>query len=145
MSTDLPVARQAGMRQGLTLLALGSLPAMAIAALVSVLPTFIEHFATAPHHELLVPMILTMPSLCVALCAAPLGVLADRWGRRPVLLLSLIAFTAFGTLPMLFDSLPAIVASRAIVGLGEAGILTVSNALMGDYFRDERRRYCSET
>jgi MFS family permease len=114
---------------------------MAIAALVAVLPTFIEHFSTAPHHEMLVPMILTMPSLCVALCAAPLGVLADRWGRRPVLLLSLVAFTAFGTLPMLFDSLPAIVASRAIVGVGEAGILTVSNALMGDYFRDERRRY----
>jgi hypothetical protein len=32
---------------GVTLLALGSLPAMAIAALVAVLPTFIEHFSTA--------------------------------------------------------------------------------------------------
>ena len=141
MSSARAMTREAGRKQGITLVALGSLPAMAIAALVAVLPTFFEHFATAPHHELLVPMILTMPSLCVALCAAPLGVLADRWGRRPVLLMSLVAFTAFGTLPMLFHSLPAIVASRAIVGLGEAGILTVSNALMGDYFGEERRRY----
>jgi MFS family permease len=141
MNSDKEVVRRAGTRQGITLVALGSLPAMAVAALVAALPTFFERFASAPHHELLVPMILTMPSLCVALCAAPIGMLADRWGRRPVLLLSLIAFTAFGTLPMLFDSLPAIVASRAIVGVGEAGILAVSNALMGDYFADDRRRY----
>jgi hypothetical protein len=51
MNTDAAFVTRAGTRQGITLLALGSLPAMAIAALVAVLPTFIEHFATAPHHE----------------------------------------------------------------------------------------------
>ncbi len=71
-----------GWRQGVTLIALAAVPTMAIAALVAVLPTFFEHFRGAPHGELLVPMILTVPSLCVALFAAPLGALADRWGRQ---------------------------------------------------------------
>lgn len=131
----------AGWRQGVTLVALAALPTMAIAALVAVLPAFFEQFRNAPHAEFLVPMILTVPSLCVALCATPLGALADRWGRRPVLLLALGAFTVAGTLPFWFDDLTAIIASRAIVGIAEAGILAIGNALMGDYFDDARRRY----
>ena len=133
--------RTASWPQALSLIALGTLPAMAIAALVPSLPTFFQHFAAVPHRELLVPMILTVPSLCVALFSAPIGALADRWGRRPVLLLALIAFTACGALPMLFDDLYAIIGSRVIVGVGEAAILTVGNALMGDYFHEERRKY----
>lgn len=132
---------EAGWRQGVALIAVAAMPTMAIAALVAVLPTFLEHFRGAPHGELLVPMILTVPSLCVALFAAPLGALADCWGRRPVLLLALGTFTVAGTLPFWFDDLSAIIASRAIVGIGEAGILAVGNALMGDYFSDARRRY----
>jgi len=81
------------------------------------LPAFFVHFAAAPHKELLVPMILTVPSLCVALFSAPIGAAADRWGRRRVLLLALLAFAVCGTLPMLFDTLPAIIASRVVVGL----------------------------
>ena len=127
--------------RGITLVALGSLPTMAIAALVAGLPLMFQQFADFPRREWLVPMILTVPALCVALFSAPLGWLADRWGRRPVLLLSLVAFTACGALPMLFDSLPAIIASRAVVGIGEAGILAVGNALIGDYFDEAGRRH----
>lgn len=139
MTPTLP--RVASAPQAITLIALGTLPTMAIAALVAVLPLFFEHFHDVAHRELLVPMVLTIPALGVALCSAPLGWLADRWGRRPVLLGSLIAYTVFGALPVFFDSLGAIIASRAIVGIGEAGVLAVGNALMGDYFRDEVRRY----
>lgn len=126
--------------QGLSLVALGSLPTMAIAALVASLPLMFQQFAAVPGREWLVPMILTVPALCVAAFSAPLGLLADRWGRRPVLLLSLIAFTVFGALPMLFSSLPAIIASRAVVGIGEAGILAMGNTLLGDYFDEAGRQ-----
>lgn len=135
------VERIAGRAQGMTLIAAGTLPVMAIAALVSVLPLLFRQFASVPHGELLVPMILTVPSLCVAVCSAPIGALADRWGRRPVLLLSLATFTLSGALPMLFDNVYAIIASRAVVGIAEAAILTVGNALLGDYFQGERRQY----
>jgi len=132
--------RSAGLAQALTLMAVSTMPTMALAALVPVLPVFFQHFATAPNKEWLVPMILTVPSLCVALFSAPLGAVADRWGRRPVLLLALLAFAVCGALPVLFDDLHAIVASRFVVGVAEAAILTVGNALLGDYFAGTERQ-----
>ena len=131
----------AGRSQAVTLIALGTLPTMAIASLVPGLPALFAHFRSTPNKELLVPMILTVPSLCVALFSAPIGVAADRWGRRPVLLIALAAFSLCGVLPMLFDDISSIIASRVVVGVAEAAVLTVGNALMGDYFDGELRRY----
>ena len=48
--------------------------------------------------------------------------------------------TIDAVLPMFFDSLYSIIASRVVVGTAEAAILTVGNALMGDYFDGEHRR-----
>ncbi|MFO1265364.1 MAG: MFS transporter [Rubrivivax sp.] len=133
-------SRPAGLPQALTLMLVSTMPTMALAALVPVLPAFFEHFAAVPNRETLVPMILTVPSLCVALFSAPIGAAADRWGRRPVLLLALLAFAVCGTLPMLFDDLHAIIASRFVVGIAEAAVLTVGNALLGDYFAGAERQ-----
>jgi MFS family permease len=132
--------RPAGLAQALTLMVIGTMPTMALAALVPVLPALFEHFAAVPNREALVPMILTVPSLCVALFSAPLGAAADRWGRRPVLLLALLAFAVSGTLPLLFDDLHTIIASRFVVGVAEAAVLTVGNALLGDYFAGAERQ-----
>jgi MFS family permease len=116
------------------------LPALAIVSLVPNLPQLFEHFKDVPRHELWVPMVLTIPSLCIALFAPLMGVIADKWGRRPLLLAALLAFSFLGLLPMMLDSLTSIIASRFIVGIAEAAILTVSNALMGDYFVGEERQ-----
>jgi MFS family permease len=133
-------ARRAGAAQGYTLVALSTLPTLAIAALVSILPALFQRFGHEPHGELLVPMILTMPSLCVALFSSPIGAIADFWGRRRLLLVALAAFAVFGLAPFLVDSLYAIIASRAVVGLAEAAILTTINALVGDYFAASERQ-----
>jgi len=130
----------AGKAQAYTLVALGTMPALAIAALVPVLPALFQQFKDVPNRELLVPMILTVPSLCVALFSSLLGAAADRWGRRRLLLLALLCFGVFGLAPMLFADLHAIIASRFVVGLAEGAILTTSNALMGDYFDGEARK-----
>ena len=132
--------RAAGTREGLTLIFLSMLPIMAIAGLVADLPVLLRVFGHEPHHEIVVPMVLTIPSLCVALFAPVAGVIADRWGRRPLLLLALLAFSLLGLAPLLFTSFPAILASRVVVGLAEASILTCTNALWGDYFPDDARR-----
>jgi MFS family permease len=127
-------------RAGITLVFLQTLPTLAIAALVAVLPDLFRTFADVPHRELLVPMVLTVPALCVALFSSLLGFLTDRYGRRRVLLPSLLAFAIFGLGPILVEGLPAILVTRFIVGIAEAGILTVGNSLMGDYFDGEERR-----
>jgi MFS family permease len=132
--------RAAGTRQGVTLILLSMLPILAIAGLVADLPVLLTVFRDAPHHELLVPMVLTLPSLCVALFSSVAGVIADRWGRRPLLLLALGGFSLIGLAPLLFSSLTAVLASRVVVGLAEASILTCTNTLWGDYFPEDARR-----
>ncbi|MYM34518.1 MFS transporter [Duganella sp. FT94W] len=132
--------RQAGRAQGLALMGILAMPTLALAALVPSLPQLFQQFSSVPNFQLLVPMIITVPSLCVALFSGFMGAIADRWGRRKLLLVSLFAFALLGLAPMMFDSLLLIVASRVIVGLAEAAILTVGNALMGDYFEGEDRQ-----
>jgi MFS family permease len=135
-------ARLATRRQAVTLMLVASLPTMAIAGLIPVLPALFGHFRDAPHAEWLVPMILTMPSLCVALFSSPIGAAADRFGRRPILLVALVVFSVCGLLPLVFDGLYAVIASRVLVGLAEGALLTVGNALLGDYFDGvERKRW----
>lgn len=132
--------RRGGRAQGLALMAILAMPTLALAALVPSLPQLFQQFSSVPNFQLLVPMIITVPSLCVALFSGFMGAIADRWGRRKLLLVSLFAFALLGLAPMMFDSLLLIVASRVIVGLAEAAILTVGNALMGDYFEGEQRQ-----
>lgn len=142
MNASTTAHRVAGRAQGFTLIGLSVMPTLVIAALVSDLPQLFEHFASVPNHAFLVPMILTVPSLCVALFSGVAGIVADRFGRRRLLLVSLAAFSVLGLMPLLFDSLAAIIACRVVVGLAEASILIGCNALYGDYFaEDERKRW----
>jgi MFS family permease len=143
MNRDLPQQagqRVAGMSQGLALICSAALPTMAIVSLVPNLPQLFQHFGGAPHAELLVPMILTLPSLCIALFSPLIGKLTDTFGRRPVMLASLALFTLVGVLPQAMDDLNAILVTRFFVGIAEAGILTAQNALMGDYYTGTRRQ-----
>jgi len=125
---------------GVTIVALATLPTLAIAALVPVLPRLFERFHDEPRAQWLVPMILTIPSLCIAIFSSPVGTIVDRWGRRRVLLPALVAFATFGLAPFLVDSLYAILATRFVVGLAESAIITVGNSLLGDYYDEQERR-----
>ena len=131
--------RHGGLAQGIALMAIVNMPSLALSALVPGLPQLFQQFSNVPHFQLLVPMIITVPSLCVALTSGFTGMLADRYGRRNLLLAALFAFALLGLAPLLFDNLRLIVASRVIVGVAEAAILTVGNALMGDYFEGAQR------
>lgn len=139
LASAAPGQRAAGAAQGIALMAILAMPTLALAALVPSLPQLFQQFSSVPNFQLLVPMIITVPSLCVALFSGVMGAIADRWGRRKLLLVALFAFALLGLAPLMFDSLLLIVASRVVVGLAEAAILTVGNALMGDYFEGEER------
>ena len=77
--------RKAGPWQAWIVILINQLPMMAIVALMPALPTLMAHFAGMPNSDLLVPMILTAPGLCIALCAPFAGVLVDKYGRRRLL------------------------------------------------------------
>ena len=53
--------------RGITLILVGMMPVLALAGLVPDLPQLFKQFAAEPHRELLVPMIITVPSLCATM------------------------------------------------------------------------------
>ena len=139
-ATGNSLSRHAGVPQGVLLILIGFMPMMAIISLAPTLPTLMEHFKNVPYASVLVPMLLTAPSICIALLAPVAGVITDRYGRRRLLLVSLALYGFGGVLPFLVDSFTVVLAGRLFIGVAEAGILTTSTALMADYFSEKPRR-----
>jgi MFS family permease len=69
-----------------------------------------------------------------------MGTLGDRIGRRRLLLLCTAFYGLFGAAPLLLNDLDHIYASRLLLGVSEAGILTIVNTLIGDYWDDKGRK-----
>ncbi len=80
----------------LTLLILSALTIMAGATIAPALPAMQAHFAGVPNANLLVKLALTIVGLAIALSAPLSGILADRFGRRPVLIGSLLLYAVAG-------------------------------------------------
>lgn len=112
---------------------------MAIISLVPVLPLLLEEFATTPGSKFLVPIALTIPALCVALFSPAAGWVSDKIGRKKLLVGALIVYAVSGSFPLFLNDLKQIIASRFVLGIVEAAIMTVATTLIGDYFTGERR------
>ena len=132
--------RQADWRQGWILVVSGFLPIMAIIGLAPTLPTLLAHFHDVPNPGLMVPLLITAPSMCIALFAPGAGAIADRFGRRRLILWSMALYACGGLLPFALDNFWAVVAGRFIIGVGEAGVMTMVNTLLADYY-DEKARH----
>jgi MFS family permease len=139
MADETPGQPAAATRHGIVVMLCSVMPVMAIIALVPVLPLLLQEFAATPGHEVLVPVAMTVPALCVALFSPLAGWLSDRAGRKNLLVGALLAYAAFGVIPMFLSDLGQILAARIALGLVEAVIMTVSTVLIGDYFEGERR------
>ncbi|WP_046728857.1 MFS transporter [Streptomyces humi] len=123
-----------------TLLMAGScLPILGAVLIAPVLPRMQDHFASVPGAEALVPLALTVPALSLALLAPFAGVIVDRLGRKRLLVVATLLYAVFGTAPLWLSSLGAIIASRALVGVAEAAIMTCCTTLIGDYYTGRRR------
>lgn len=131
--------RRAGLPQAMVIIAIGLLPMMAIVALMPIVPALVRNFQDVPNIQTLAPLVLAAPGLCVALCSPFAGALTDRIGRRRLLLIFTVLYGLGGIVPFFLDSFVALFAGRLLLGVGEAFILTVGNALLGDYFEKDAR------
>jgi MFS family permease len=133
-------ARKPGLLQGILLLLPITLAVMGISVLAPVVPLLLEQFKSLPYHEYLVMGgILTMPAIWVLLFSPVAGLLADRFGRRNLLVASMIVYAFVGVAPVFLDDMYAIIVSRVAVGICESIIMTVSTTLISDYFKGRAR------
>ncbi|MCZ2811922.1 MFS transporter [Modestobacter sp. VKM Ac-2979] len=78
-------------------------------------------------------------TIVLAALLLPVGALADRWGRKPMLLAGLTLFAAANVAAGLAPSTEVMVAARALSGVGAAMIMPVTLAVITSTFPDEER------
>jgi MFS family permease len=131
--------RSAGLPQLVLLLAASCMSVLGAVLIAPVLPQIAQEFAGIPGVDVLVPVVLTVPSLVIGLTAPFTGFIADKIDRKRVLLIAMVAYSVVGTAPLYLESLSAIIASRVLLGICEAAIMTCSTTLIGDYWTGARR------
>ena len=93
-----------------------------------------EHFSHVEHIDLLVRFILTAPALVIVMLAPFAGGLSDKYGRKKLLTFAIVVFGIAGSAGLYLTSLWSILLSRALVGASIAFVMTISTALVADYF-----------
>ncbi|MFK7694542.1 DHA2 family efflux MFS transporter permease subunit [Paenibacillus sp. HJGM_3] len=78
-------------------------------------------------------------NLVLAAALLPAGMLGDRYGRKKLLLIALILFGAASAACAYATSSGALIAFRAILGLGAALLMPISLSLVPVLFSDEER------
>jgi MFS family permease len=125
--------------RAIALLMAASLTTMANATISPALPGLERLFAEDPNAGMLVRLLVPAPSLSVAIFAPFAGLVADRYGRRRMLLAGIILFVIAGCAGLFLADLPTIFASRLVLGVAVALIMTTQTALIGDYFTGDDR------
>lgn len=129
-----------GRREGSVLFLGSSLTIVGSVMVAPILPKLFAEFGPVePKAELLVPLAITGPALAIALFAPLAGWLADRFGRKNLLVLATLLYALLGATPALLDDLSAIIGARFLFGCAEAAIMTCCAALIADYWQGEER------
>ncbi|QHF44421.1 MFS transporter [Pseudomonas sp. S35] len=138
-----PPRQATGRREGLVLMLGSSLTIMGAVMVAPILPKLGATFGPLePRADLLVPLAVTGPALAIALCAPLAGWLADRVGRKALLVIATLLYAVLGALPALLDNLQSIVGVRLLFGCAEAAVMTCCATLIADYWHgEERLRY----
>lgn len=121
------------------LLASAALTVMSSAALAPALPALRAHF---PELGGSVRLVVTMPSLAIAVAAPLAGRLVDRIGAGPLLVASTALYATAGASALFLDALWAILLSRLWIGAAAAGAMTSSSTLAAALLDEaERARF----
>jgi MFS family permease len=122
------------------LLFASTMTVMSGAIIAPALPGISRHFPDQP--QVVIQLILTLPALMITLFSPLMGYLADRFGRKKLLLMMLGIYGFAGVAGFFIDRVDLLLSSRALMGIAVAGILSISTTLVGDYFDGaERARF----
>ena len=139
MSATAPTARKAGFLQGLFLLLPITLAVIGVSVFTATVAQMQAHFKDVPNGDYLVNLLQTMPGFWIVAFSPVAGWLADRFGRKQILLWSMLFYAAAGVAPFWMEDIYAILATRCVVGMCESVVLTVTTTMLCDYFKGHSR------
>lgn len=114
---------------------------MGVALLSPVLPTLKGVFEVSDAQVGLVLTAYTTPGIVIA---PFIGLLSDRFGRRPVLVPLLLLYGVAGAGIVLVDTFEHLLALRLLQGIGASSLIALAVTLIGDYYEGrDRGRYVS--
>ncbi len=122
-----------------TILLTATLTVMASAIVSPSLPALEQHFAGFPRIDYLTKFVVTLPALFMAVSAPMAGYFIDHFGRRTLLAGAVVLYAIAGSSGAIFDSITAILVSRALLGIANAAIMTSVGTLVGDYYSGAAR------
>ena len=108
---------------------------MGVNLIQPVLPAMIAPFGITDAEVGLVIAVYTAPAIVLA---PLLGVAADRYGRRPLLVGGLILFGVAGTAVAFAPDFRWVLALRAVQGIGFSAVIPLTIVLIGDLLEDRR-------
>lgn len=123
----------------ITLLLISITTMMSNVAIVTTIPHLNTIFKDVENIELLSRLMLTLPSLAIALLAPFLGHFIHNFGKKRSAVAALVIFAVFGSAGLYLEGINSLLASRAVLGIAIASLMIVSTSLVGDYFKDEAR------
>ncbi|MFB6277377.1 MAG: MFS transporter [Halothece sp.] len=103
------------------------------------LPGMQDYFAEVENSEFLVRFALTVSALLIVIGSPIAGQIVDRFGRKPLLVASVLVYGLAGGSGLVINSLFTLIGARAILGLAAAGVATSVTTLIADYY-DEKAR-----
>lgn len=112
---------------------------MSNVAVVTMLPHLKDYFTDTQNIEFLSRLMLTFPSLAIALLAPFLGHLIFKVGRHKSAIVGLLFFAIFGSAGLYLQTMDLLLFSRFLLGITIAILMIVSTSLVGDYFHGEAR------
>jgi len=115
------------------------LDVLGIGLIIPVLPALVGQFTSSPDEQAhWFGLLSAMYGVMQFLCTPMLGALSDRFGRRPVLLLSIFGLGLSLMVQAMATSLMALLLIRIVSG-GTAASFSVANAYMADVTTPEAR------
>jgi MFS family permease len=131
--------RTPGFPQGLFLLLPITLAVIGVSVFTSTVRLMQDHFRDVPRGEYLVNYLQTMPGLWIVLFSPIAGWLADRFGRRNILMTAMVLYSIAGVAPFWMGNIYAILVTRCVVGMCESVALTLTTTMLCDYFKGRSR------
>jgi MFS family permease len=86
-----------------------------------------------------VALVTTVYVLCSLASTALMANLSDRYGRRPIFLMSVSLFALGSSLVAISTNFGVLIAARAVQGLGAGGVTPTASSIIGDVFPAEER------